>query len=559
MRLSRRVSALFVLGFVTGCSGSPDTGDGTSPDSGVDSAHPIDTGVQADTADTASPDTAPEAGDAGDDGAPDGMTSQACNQDDDCTAADLCTNARKCVGGKCAVIGGVPSCDDGVACTTDACDATAGACTHTGDDTKCGSGRFCDPKLGCSDVLPCTGASDATCDRLNDDACKGTFSCNPTSLRCERAAAPVCKGPDACTPAGCLGTKTSYMCQSGIGPDYTSDPLNCGGCMQPCPTRANAGATCASATCTWTCALGSFDVDGDLNVARSAASNGCECKKSAMADKPDLAFVDDNCDGIDGDVTKAIFVSPLGSDSSGDGTMTKPVQTIAKALTLASAAGKDVYADKGSFSVGTLALKSGVGIYGGYDSSKKWARSLSNETKFNGGVTAISGTGLTANLELQLIHVVAADAKTAGASSYGVYLFNSPAVTVSVVGCTIDAGAGALGANGTAGTSGTPGANGSGQSAGGSTCGASGGAGGSAQSGQVNGGNGAPGTTAPVAGAGVFGSGGGGSAGQCGGSNPTNGNPGIAGSIGAIGSEAGKQSMSLGAFTTGCRSTAAAL
>ena len=34
------------------------------------------------------------------------------------------------------------------------------------------------------------------------------------------------------------GTKTSYMCQSGISPDYTSDPLNCGGCMQPCPSAS---------------------------------------------------------------------------------------------------------------------------------------------------------------------------------------------------------------------------------------------------------------------------------------------------------------------------------
>ncbi len=35
------------------------------------------------------------------------------------------------------------------------------------------------------------------------------------------------------------------------------------------------------------------------------------------ADKPDTGLLDANCDGIDGVRTGPVFVSPLGSDSSG--------------------------------------------------------------------------------------------------------------------------------------------------------------------------------------------------------------------------------------------------
>src|SRR6478735_11555267 len=65
-------------------------------------------------------------------------------------------------------------------------------------------------------------------------------------------------------------------------------------------------------------------------------------------DKPDLAFEDSNCDRIDGEVAKAIFVS-LGGNDGAPGTLTNPVRTVQKAVTLASAQGKDVYVAGGEF------------------------------------------------------------------------------------------------------------------------------------------------------------------------------------------------------------------
>lgn len=549
MRLTRRLSALFVFGLVSGCSGAADTGDGAGTDAAVDTGSVIDSGAP-DSADAASPDTAV---DSGDDGAPDGMTAQACTIDEDCTAPDFCTNARKCVGGKCAVVGGVPACDDGVPCTTDSCDPSKGACTHTVDDAQCSNGKFCDPKLGCSDILPCTGLTDTICQRLDDDACKGTFECNPTTLRCERAPAPTCKGPDACTPILCVGTKTTYDCQAGLSPDYTKDVNNCGGCMLPCQTRPNSNATCALANCSWTCSLGFFDLNADLNVARASPSDGCECQKTSSVDRPDVEMVDSNCDGIDGDVTKAIFVSPSGNDALGDGSMQKPVLTLSRAITLASAAGKDVYADKGIYAVTTLALKGGVSVFGGYDSTKKWSRAIGNDTRINGGATALVGNGLTADVELQLLHVVAADATVAGTSSYGLVLSNSPSATVVVVGCTIEAGAGAAGLDAAIATKGANGGTGSGRTGGASACGAGGGDGGAAVSGGTPGNKGNDGSTATALGSGAGGPGGpGGGQGKCHSTTyPTDGISGTGGSAGIPGTDAPTVSSSLGNFLAG--------
>lgn len=91
-------------------------------------------------------------------------------------------------------------------------------------------------------------------------------------------------------------------------------------------------------------------------------------------DVPDVAALDSNCDGIDGEEGAMTFVSPLGSDQ-GQGTRAAPYRTISRALermapsrrTLAIAAG--VYAE-------SISLPSRVGLYGGYD-PLTWSRSLS--------------------------------------------------------------------------------------------------------------------------------------------------------------------------------------
>ena len=84
-------------------------------------------------------------------------------------------------------------------------------------------------------------------------------------------------------------------------------------------------------------------------------------------DRPDLAFEDANCDGIDGDLTKAIFVDKFVGADAQPGTRDAPMYSLAAALPAAKAAGKDIYITGGFFTE-PLALEPDMGIYGGYAS-----------------------------------------------------------------------------------------------------------------------------------------------------------------------------------------------
>ena len=109
------------------------------------------------------------------------------------------------------------------------------------------------------------------------------------------------------------------------------------------------------------------DWDGD------GTANAADCRPLDPAvhpgavDRPDLAFEDLNCDGVDGDLTKAVFVS-LGGNDGAPGTLTNPKRTINAAVTAAAAATpkKDVYVAGGDY-LESVALASGVGIFGGYE------------------------------------------------------------------------------------------------------------------------------------------------------------------------------------------------
>src|SRR5690606_12700041 len=104
---------------------------------------------------------------------------------------------------------------------------------------------------------------------------------------------------------------------------------HCGACGNHCGALSGASNECVAGSCVADCLPGFIDLDGDM-------SNGCEyeCTKISDEDRPDDNFIDANCDGIDGDIAKAIFVSPWGSDNN-PGTMEAPVLTIAQGLRLA--------------------------------------------------------------------------------------------------------------------------------------------------------------------------------------------------------------------------------
>jgi hypothetical protein len=270
------------------------------------------------------------------------------------------------------------------------------------------------------------------------------------------------------------------------------------------------------------------------------------CQKTPDPDVPDSNFLDNNCDGIDGDATQAIFASPNGDDTF-VGTRENPVKTIGQAIKLAQQKGlPGVYLDKGIYA-GSVTLVAGINVYGGYDSGNLWARSATNDSQIQGGTTAVTANGLAKETHLELVSVTAANGSTPGQSSYGVFIANSSGPII-LGQLKVNAGIAANGlspnnpadavtpatANASPGGNGCTGGGcngGAGSNGGANTCngaGVSGGKGGNGQS--AGGGNNGAGGTGAAPGTG----GSGGSSGSC---FPGlySGNPGSAGTDGAAG------------------------
>jgi hypothetical protein len=178
--------------------------------------------------------------------------------------------------------------------------------------------------------------------------------------------------------------------------------------------------------------------------------------KPGAADKPDLAFVDSNCDGIDGTERNAIFASPKGKDAN-PGTKSKPKRQIQAAVAAAKPIGKDVYAATGAYQRVTAAA--GVGIYGGYQ-PENWARRLALETRIEGTPEGIYADGAT-GLVLQNLVVHGEAGLEAGASAYGIRLVNSSSVRLQrVLVAAANARPGSAGMSGLPDAAGEAGGNG---------------------------------------------------------------------------------------------------
>jgi hypothetical protein len=170
-------------------------------------------------------------------------------------------------------------------------------------------------------------------------------------------------------------------------------------------------------------------------------AHAAPCTPGAV-DKPDLGFVDSNCDGIDGDKAAAIFVAPNGDDNN-NGSFGSPMRTVQKAVDVAQPAHKDVYVAGGVYDgkVSFLGNSGPVGVYGGYD-PQTWQRSAANLTTLEapGQVVGVAVPGIV--LQLLTIHGF-----PGGTTSYGVRSFDAGAA-VALSRVSIQTSDGAGGANG---------------------------------------------------------------------------------------------------------------
>lgn len=179
---------------------------------------------------------------------------------------------------------------------------------------------------------------------------------------------------------------------------------------------------------------------------------GCD---EARVDLPDDFFHDDNCDGLDGTISAALFVDPaLGKDSN-TGTPDAPLQTLSHAVQRAAAEGKALYLAQGNYDEPTLRLDKPVSLYGGYSRlDGGWVRGADYTTHIGGGSIGltVSGLGEDAGVVLDRLHIQSVQPPDAGAPSIGLRVMNSGGVRLRYV--RVVAGHGAPGTPGT-----SPGAN----------------------------------------------------------------------------------------------------
>lgn len=141
------------------------------------------------------------------------------------------------------------TCDDGVACTVDSCNAGLGVCVHAPSDAACGGGMRCAGPAGCVPIL-CTMSRE--CD--DGDTCNGAETCNPggagasPTTGCVPGAAPDCRDASDCTEdhcdasTGCFHVPNDGACDDGAA--CTTDSCGASGCRNiPDSTMCNSGCT----------------------------------------------------------------------------------------------------------------------------------------------------------------------------------------------------------------------------------------------------------------------------------------------------------------------------
>jgi len=243
-----------------------------------------------------------------------------CNGQGDCDDGFFCNGPEQCLNGFCSPSAG-PSCNDGIACTSDSCDEAADSCAHAPIDASCQDGAFCNGQERCDDVLGCVDGPDPFCD---DDVPCTIGSCNEAQDRCELffddaacADGQFCNGGEQCTLLGCR-PGTAVACDDLIGctDDFCdelndrcdatgvearcSDGLACSGvevcdeafgCRPGNPTNCNDGLACTVDSCD----------EAAGGACQSTADHGL-CPPGQVCDPPagcvpgQVCVVDGDCD-----------------------------------------------------------------------------------------------------------------------------------------------------------------------------------------------------------------------------------------------------------------------
>ena len=179
-----------------------------------------------------------------------------------------------------------------------------------------------------------------------------------------------------------------------------------------------------------------------------------------MPDQPDLEHIDQNCDGIDGDINDSVFVADGGQGSGLS--VSDPTGDLFAAQQLALSNNKSwLLIGVGVYPFGSLVegagIEPGVNMAGGYinDFNNRW---LTGNTTLNVPYHGASLDSATTNQTLQYIVIQGANDTPASETAYALTVRNSASVNLEQV--ILFAGVGGDGINGLNGNDGADGNNG---------------------------------------------------------------------------------------------------
>ena len=221
----------------TGCQHTPHTCDDGLYCNGAETCNPVN-GCQAGTAPNCDDGVActVDACDESSDSCTHTPSNAACDDGLYCNGAETCDPVNGCQ------LGTAPNCDDGVACTVDACDESSDSCTHSPNNAACDDENACTDD-SCDATTGCVFTADNTntCDDLN--ACTLTDSCQ--AGQCTGSNPVTCIASDQCHVAGICDPGTG-ACSNPPAPEGTvCDDGDVTTCSDVCTVGVCAGTAVA--------------------------------------------------------------------------------------------------------------------------------------------------------------------------------------------------------------------------------------------------------------------------------------------------------------------------
>jgi hypothetical protein len=233
------------------------------------------------------------------------------------------------------------------------------------------------------------------------------------------------------------------------------------------------GATIAVAIMTAVVACGSDavspvipDVGPDATADETGQGPGQGTDGSSPADASPEATLPPGCDGTRApsespcviDDAAGVFVAPNGDDTAGQGTKTAPFKSFGKAIVVAKATSKRVYACAATYAetVALDATTDGVSLYGGLacpgsDAGAAWSYTGSRAVIAPAAAGyALEAKGLTKSVRIEDLELVAKDAAQPGESSIAAFVKGASNLTLRRV--RLAAGNGVAGGAGASAT-----------------------------------------------------------------------------------------------------------